>query len=113
VPRSPVLVLVVGLALLQSACGSNRFKGPTFVAALGAMAAGSGVALMAVGDRENLSPLEQGGAIALVSGVGLIVLAGVWLSIQNQCDTDSDCAERESCQELVTPAGRMAQCVGG
>lgn len=104
--------LVLLCALLCASCGSQRFKGPTFLAALGAMAASGGVALMSVGDRERFKPMEQAGGISLAAGLGMIIAAGYWISVANRCETDSDCAEKESCQSLVTPAGKIAQCVG-
>jgi hypothetical protein len=104
--------VLLGALVSVMGCGSNRFRGPTFLAAVGAAAAGGGATIMAVGSREQLSELDRAGAISLAAGVGMIIAAGYWISVKNRCETDSDCDEKESCQHLVTPAGQISQCVG-
>ncbi len=97
--------------VLATGCGSNRFRGPVFLGVLGAAAAAAGGALMAIGSRENESLFQRSGAISLAAGFGLILTAGWWMNLQNTCEADSDCDEKETCSSYVTPAGQISQCV--
>ena len=108
--RRAVLVAFL-LVAFASGCGSNRFRGPVFLGVLGAAAAAAGGSLMAVGSREGESIFERSGAISLAAGFGLILAAGWWMNLQNKCEADSDCDEKETCSSYVTPAGQIQQCV--
>ncbi len=106
----PLLALLLVVAL-AGGCGSNRFRGPVFLGVLGAAAAAAGGSLMAVGSREGESIFERAGAISLAAGFGLILTAGWWMNLQNKCEVDADCDEKETCSSYVTPAGQIQQCV--
>ncbi len=106
----PLLALLL-LVTLASGCGSNRFRGPVFLGVLGAAAAAAGGSLMAVGSREGESIFERSGAISLAAGFGLILTAGWWMNMQNKCEADADCDEKETCSSYITPAGQIQQCV--